>query len=140
MVLSSEQVAFFRDQGYLIAGELLNRDEVAALREKLDAALAGQSDTAGKAEYAATIENVSPADGGVLQVVNIWKQMTAFRKHHSHPKLVAMAKQLAGTDTIRLFHDQILSKPARTGRGRFPPKCSRAHWVLPLPELSSSRD
>lgn len=116
MTLSRQQVEFFHENGYLIAGELLNQSEVSVLREKLDAALRGDSDTSGKVEYAATIENVAPADGGVLQVVNIWKQMSAFRKHHSHPRLVSMAKQLTGSDTVRLFHDQILSKPARNGR------------------------
>ena len=97
-------------------------DSVRALSGKpmsaitLDAVLAGQSDTGGKVEYAETIEKKDPTQGGVLQVVNIWKQDTLFRRHHSNARLVAMGRQLTGSKTLRIFHDQILSKPPRLGR------------------------
>jgi ectoine hydroxylase-related dioxygenase (phytanoyl-CoA dioxygenase family) len=115
-MLSDEQVAFFHENGYVRGGKLLEAEQVAVLRERLDAVLAGQSDTGGKVEYAETIEKKDPAQGGVLQVVNIWKQDSLFRRHHSNERLVAMARQLTGSQTMRIFHDQILSKPPRLGR------------------------
>ncbi|HOA71977.1 MAG TPA: phytanoyl-CoA dioxygenase family protein [Phycisphaerae bacterium] len=115
-MLTAEQVEFFHRNGYVRGGKLLELDEVHELRERLDAVLAGKSDTGGRVEYAATIENKDPAVGGVLQVVNIWKQDSVFRRHHSRPALVEMARQLTGTPVLRIFHDQILSKPPRNGR------------------------
>jgi len=115
-MLSQADVQFFRDNGYVRGGKLLELDEVEALRSRLDKCLAGESDTGRKAEYAATIENIDPTQGGVTQIVNIWKQDRLFGAHHSHAGLVAMARQLAGCETLRLFHDQILSKPARNGK------------------------
>lgn len=114
--LSTEQVRFFQENGYLVGGKLLEPDEVLQLRTRLDAVLAGESDTGEEAEYTATIENADPTQGGVTQVLNIWKQDSLFRRHHSHPRLVAMARQLTGAGTLRIFHDQILSKPPKNGK------------------------
>lgn len=115
-MLTPQEVQFFHQNGYVRGGKLLEPDEAYRLRDRLDEVLAGKSDTGGKVEYAATIENTDPAAGGVLQVVNIWKQDSMFRKHHSHPKLVEMGRQLTGASTLRIFHDQILSKPPRNGK------------------------
>ena len=115
-MLTQDQVAFFQQNGFVSGGKLLEPEQVAALRDRLDAVLAGQSDTGGKIEYAATLERKDSAQGGVLQVVNIWRQDSLFRRHHSHPRLVGMARQLTGSQTLRVFHDQILSKPPRVGR------------------------
>ncbi len=115
-VLSPQQVEFFHANGYVVGGKLLEPDEVIELRDRLDAVLAGRSDTGGKVEYAETLEKADPAQGGVLQVVNIWKQDSLFRRHHGRPRLKAMARQLSGSDTLRIFHDQILSKPPRNGK------------------------
>lgn len=115
-MLTAKQVEFFHQNGYLNAGKLLEPGEVAMLRDRLDAVLAGESDTGGKVEYAEPLNHKDPAQGGVLQVVNIWKQDSLFRKHHSRPPLVEMARQLTGSQTLRIFHDQILSKPPRNGR------------------------
>lgn len=115
-MLTHKDVDFFHANGYVRGGKLLEPDQVVRLRDRLDAVLAGASDTGGRVEYAATIENKDPAQGGVLQVVNIWKQDSLFRKHHSHPQLVEMGRQLSGSTVLRIFHDQILSKPPRNGR------------------------
>ena len=115
-MLTAEQVAFFKENGYVKGGKLLEPDEVVRLRDRLDAVLAGASDTGDKVEYAETLNKRDPAAGGVLQVVNIWKQDTLFRRHHSNLKLVESARQLTGASTLRIFHDQILSKPPKNGR------------------------
>lgn len=115
-MLTERQVQFFKDNGYVIAGKVLEDDEVAALREHLDACLRGESNTGGKAEYASTIEDKHEQDGGVFQIINIWKQDSTFRAHHSRPEIVEMGKQLTGADSLRIFHDQILSKPANNGK------------------------
>ena len=115
-MLSGRQIEFFHANGYAVGGKLLEDHQVAVLRERLDAVLSGESDTGGRVEYADTIEHADPAAGGVLQVINIWKQDSLFRRHHSHPTLVAMARALTRSQTLRIFHDQILSKPPRNGR------------------------
>jgi hypothetical protein len=42
-MLTTEQIEFFRENGYLIVGQILTDDEVTALRERADWIASGQA-------------------------------------------------------------------------------------------------
>ena len=45
----------------------------------------------------------------------MWEAEPAFREHLYHDTIVPMVAQLMGTDTVRVWHDQMQLKPARIG-------------------------
>lgn len=62
-MLTQADVEFYHRYGYVRGGTLLEADEVVTLRERLDAVLAGASDTGDRVEYVETIEHADPAQG-----------------------------------------------------------------------------
>jgi ectoine hydroxylase-related dioxygenase (phytanoyl-CoA dioxygenase family) len=51
----------------------------------------------------------------VLQIVNAWEAEEAFYRYLFHPVLTESAAQLMGTDTVRVWHDQVQYKPPFKG-------------------------
>ena len=109
--LTDEQVQSFRANGFLNYGRVLTDAQLSGLRQSLDRVLSGQS--------AASPEAISNIGGGsqsvVTQVVNVWEAEPAFRDHLFHPVIVPLVAQLMGTDTVRVWHDQMQLKPPRIG-------------------------
>ena len=130
-MLTEPQISSFRRDGHLIAGRVLTDEQLVELRAALDAVLAGQSenspelfrDLAGGESYDAYDEHAAsakareiPGDHGtMIQIVNIWEAEPAFLRHLHHPSITQMAAELIGTDTLRVWHDQIQYKPPRGG-------------------------
>jgi phytanoyl-CoA hydroxylase len=110
-MLTDEQVQSFRENGFLNYGRVLTDEQLDALRESLARVLNGES--------AASPEAITNIGGGensvVTQIVNVWEAEPAFRAHLSHAAIVPMAAQLMGTDTVRVWHDQMQLKPPRIG-------------------------
>jgi ectoine hydroxylase-related dioxygenase (phytanoyl-CoA dioxygenase family) len=110
-MLSNEQIRSFRENGFLPVGKVLDDEQVESLRAALAAVMEGQS--------AARPERITNMTGNpdqvVVQVVNIWAADPRFRAHAANPTLCAMAAQLMATDVVRVWHDQIQYKPARSG-------------------------
>ena len=106
--LTDEQVQSFRENGFLNYGRVLTDEQLSALRKSLDRVLSGRS--------GASPEAISNIGGGansvVTQVVNVWEAEPAFREHLSNPVIVPLVAQLMGTDTVRVWHDQMQLKPA----------------------------
>lgn len=108
-ILTDEQISFFRANGYLNYGPVLTEQEVSDLREGLDAVLAERS-----AAYVSDLGKQDPSNT-ILQIVNMWRENEAFRRHIYNPTITAMIAQLIGCDTIRVWHDQMQMKPPRVG-------------------------
>jgi phytanoyl-CoA hydroxylase len=110
-MLSEEQVAQFRKTGFLKAGRVMPDAEADALCERLWAVMEGRTEKQPEANrnMRGSEENV------VIQVVNIWEADDLFREHLYNPAICAMAAQLIGTDTLRVWHDQIQYKPPKVG-------------------------
>ncbi len=110
-MLTDEQVQSFRANGFLNYGRVLTDEQLDALRESLARVLRGDS--------AASPEAITNIGGGensvVTQVVNVWEAEPAFREHLSNETIVPMVAQLMGTDTVRVWHDQMQLKPAFIG-------------------------
>ena len=112
-MLTDEQIQSFRENGYLNYGPVLTPEELQGLREALARCKAGDSPQAAEAN-----RNASWAQEQgfvVTQIVNIWQAENAFYHHLFHDRIVKMAAQLIGDDTIRVWHDQMQEKPALHG-------------------------
>jgi phytanoyl-CoA hydroxylase len=110
-MLSEEQVAQFREIGFLRGPRVYSEAEADALRERMFAVMEGRSAAAPEANrnMRGDPENV------VIQIVNIWEADDLFREHLYQPEICAMTAQLIGTDTLRVWHDQVQYKPPRVG-------------------------
>jgi ectoine hydroxylase-related dioxygenase (phytanoyl-CoA dioxygenase family) len=114
-MLTPEQVAAYREQGFVATTEpLLTDAEVERLRRALDEVIAGTSPSEPE-----LLRNLAGGDlygdAVVVQIVNIWRAHPAFAEHLRRPDLVEMVAQLCPTDTLRVWHDQIQYKPPTVG-------------------------
>jgi ectoine hydroxylase-related dioxygenase (phytanoyl-CoA dioxygenase family) len=112
--LTEEQIALFRHQGFLNYTErVLTDDELTEMRAALSRVVNGTSEKSSEAN-----RNISwGQDKGyvVQQIVNIWEAEDAFKAHLFNDRIVSMVAQLIGTDTLRVWHDQVQIKPAYHG-------------------------
>ncbi|MGW0364038.1 phytanoyl-CoA dioxygenase family protein [Streptomyces sp. NPDC002990] len=96
MELSEEGVAHYRRHGFVRVPGVLSAAEAAGYA-RAAAELPGASST-------------GPEMRAFRQYVNVWRTSAALRALTLHPKLSALAHQLAGVP-LRLWHDQVLVKP-----------------------------
>jgi ectoine hydroxylase-related dioxygenase (phytanoyl-CoA dioxygenase family) len=112
-MLTDEQVASFRENGFLNYGPVLTKEEVSELKEALERTLEGKSDAKPEA-----LRNISAGSGEgnvVTQIVNIWEAEPAFHRHLYNDRIVPLVARLIGTDTVRVWHDQVQVKPPKIG-------------------------
>jgi ectoine hydroxylase-related dioxygenase (phytanoyl-CoA dioxygenase family) len=103
--LSDEQIDFYRRNGYIQLFSVLTPAELAGARAALEDANRMQLDarhhtSAGRPEY----ERI------FVQKVNLWTVHEGMRKYVHSRKLAEIARRLARTNRIRLWHDHALIK------------------------------
>lgn len=110
-MLTDEQIATFRHQGFLNYGPVLSPEETEEMRAALERTIEGRSQ--------AQPERIANLGGGensvVIQIVNMWEAEPSFRNHLFNERIVGMISQLMGTDTVRVWHDQVQVKPPKIG-------------------------
>jgi ectoine hydroxylase-related dioxygenase (phytanoyl-CoA dioxygenase family) len=105
--LTPEQVEAFRSDGAICVRQLLSPDEVALLRAGIDANLAAPSPRAKVASR--------PGDPGFfIEDFCNWQHNPAYRRVVFESPLAALAGELTGSRTIRLYHDHMLTKEPGT--------------------------
>lgn len=110
-LITSDEVVFFRRNGYLQARPLLRSGAVEKLRSALQSILEGRS-----AKQPELSHNMTGDDENVvIQVVNAWEVEPAFEAHLYNPELTGAVATLMGADTVRVWHDQVQYKPPRNG-------------------------
>ena len=112
--LTEEQVAFFREEGYLANVRLLSDEQVDALNEELTAI----TDPAhpGNALFYEFHSNESADPNAVLfHSLGHWRITSGFHDVLWNPAFVMAASQLLGNTSVRFWHDQLFCKPARHG-------------------------
>lgn len=126
--LSPEQLAFYRENGYLQIRNLLTPEEVARIKAAMYRAIENQKKA--QAERADSVKNSdlekNPAvtDAKAVdfyskvfeQRVNIWEFDPEMREITQDPRFGEIARQLTGAQAIRLFHDHALIKHAGDSR------------------------
>ncbi len=117
-----EQVAFFRENGFVHLRNVLPLDELRAARAAVLAKVEemtreslplDQRDTYGKA---------------FLQVMNLWRHCEAVRRFACDVRLARIAAELMGCSGTRLYHDQALFK--EPGGGVTPWHADQYYWPL----------
>ncbi len=120
--LNQDQVAHFREYGYLRIGALLDCDLVENLRDEYDRIFA-EAGADGRYRNLAIsdtddIDAKADAPGQMLQITQMCERSILFRKLLYDNRIVDIVEDLMGPN-IQLFHDQALYKPARTGESVF---------------------
>jgi len=109
MVLTAEQRERFARDGFLPYGRILEAEETAALREEYDRVFA-------EAGAAGAVRNLSNEEDEqqMLQLLQVCERSLPFRRLLYDARILDVIEDLIGPN-ILLFHDQALSKPARSG-------------------------
>jgi ectoine hydroxylase-related dioxygenase (phytanoyl-CoA dioxygenase family) len=128
--LTLEQIAFYRDNGFVVIADFLTADELATWRQHVDAAVAHRTNR----RLAKSDERSGDSyyDNVFIQRVNLWQDNAGMRELMIDARLGKLAADLAGVDGIRIWHDQALIKQ---------PWGNPTAWHLDNPYWSfSSRD
>lgn len=113
-VLTPEQVALYRREGMLNAGQVLTAAQVDELRAELERVMRDHRDAAKPQPF--RLSNLTGDESKpVWQIVNIWQASEAFRDLVHNPLVVGAVQQASGASGLRLWHDQIQYKPAQRG-------------------------
>lgn len=108
--LTSEQIASYRQNGFVHHPGFLSTEEVAELKEAVLTAVAAM----GKAKVAGggadMQEGDSYYDKVFTQRLNLWRINGTVKKFMLNPDLGRMLCQLAGVEGFRVWHDQALIK------------------------------
>lgn len=120
-MISQEQVDYFAENGYLRYGRVLNMAEVEAMRDGLDNVIAIESAGGDDSEVefkfghrrGAMMEDASEEQPkrAITQYVNMFKREDIYEQVLHHPVISGVACALLNTPRVRLWHDQIISKP-----------------------------
>ncbi len=106
-------IAFFKQNGYWVAPQLLDEARLERLREHMERVYAGQFET-GRAPYNGYW---TPEQGNGLRKTDNshWADLE-LRALATDPVIGEIASLLMGADSIRLWHDQLLFKPGNPDR------------------------
>jgi ectoine hydroxylase-related dioxygenase (phytanoyl-CoA dioxygenase family) len=105
--VTSALVSDWRRDGAVCVRQLLSADEVALLREGIDANLAAPSPRAKVASRAGD-------PGFFIEDFCNWQDNPAYRRVIFESPLAAAAGLLTGSESIRLYHDHMLTKEPAT--------------------------
>src|SRR5687767_6917439 len=112
-MLSPKEVEQFQRDGFLNGGLALDEKQVEVLRSELARIIEHHDTLEVKPVW---FHNLSANDQTpVWHIVNIWQSSEPFRALLHHPKIVEDIAQLSGASTLRVWHDQIIYKPAASG-------------------------
>jgi len=117
MKIDSE--SFERDGHILIRG-IASPEEIARYRPAIEAAVTSMKD-----DRQARIDDYSKL---FTQVTNVWRLSEQAKAIVFSRRFAAVAAQLLGVDSVRLYHDQALFKPP--GGDRTPWHQDRYYWPL----------
>jgi ectoine hydroxylase-related dioxygenase (phytanoyl-CoA dioxygenase family) len=112
-MLSEGQLRQFRDEGYLHGVRLLDDRQIDALREQLAEMVLPNHE--GREFFYEYHSNESAAEQSTLfHALGAWRVRPAFHDILWNPAFAMAAYQLLGAP-VRMFHDQLFSKPAKHG-------------------------
>ncbi|HLK55924.1 MAG TPA: phytanoyl-CoA dioxygenase family protein [Chthonomonadaceae bacterium] len=117
-ILTPEQMEKFHRDGYLKFGRVIQAAAVKRLRAALDRVIAEEqtredySDLPPEFAYGHDRRGEDRQDvRAIHQFVNMWKVVPEYRQVLQNPKITGAIRELMGVERIRLWHDQVISKP-----------------------------
>lgn len=115
---SGEDVAFYRENGFWISPPILAGDVLDAAERGMDRHYAGQVDHVLPGDPEGRMWGWRPDDGDVLRKNDYASlRVGELARLVRQPVIAECAARLSGAREIRLWHDQLLYKPARRGQG-----------------------
>ena len=140
-MISPEQIGFFHDNGYLKFGRILDSKQVEEMRAGLDRVLeleaAGGDDSHHEFGFGHRRGGEDYPEGRVItQFINMWKREAMYAHIMHHPVISGVVRALLDTPRVRLWHDQIISKPPGDN-GHFEFHQDFYLWPLGEPRLVS---
>jgi ectoine hydroxylase-related dioxygenase (phytanoyl-CoA dioxygenase family) len=115
--LTDEQLAFYRDNGYLLVKGLLTPEEAAAYRQECHD-LAARLSTAHNldATWGAARQGVAGAqETRILHCHDVQFHSAAFSKLIVHDRLTGIAAAIMGSPNVQLHHTKMFIKPPEKG-------------------------
>jgi phytanoyl-CoA hydroxylase len=112
-LLTPDEIASYRDNGFLVVDELLDGDELAEWQGAVQDAVANRTTRLPGGDVEA--EGLEGDDSVYVQRLNLWKTSPPLGALLRDPRIGALAAQLEGVDSIRLYHDQALIKEPCSG-------------------------
>ena len=106
--VTSEQVRFYQDRGYILIEDFLTPDELEQWREAVSEAVEARESRRLADREAAGSDNYY--DNVFVQRINLWQDNDKVRQLMLDERLGRMAAKLAGVDGVRIWHDQALWK------------------------------
>jgi ectoine hydroxylase-related dioxygenase (phytanoyl-CoA dioxygenase family) len=104
-LLTDEQIAFYRENGFIRLDNILSPDELDELRQYMNELMSSSGDRA--------VDN-SASRGAYYRVlnqrVNGWRDHGGYSRYAFHPRFAEVARQLTGAQGIAFFHDHALLK------------------------------
>ena len=109
--LTSEQIASYRENGFLIIEDFLNESELETWRSAVDEAVSLRDRNRLPEGSYHLARKVTADDEAVFrQRINLWMDHVGVRALMLDGRLGKMAADLEGVDGIRIWHDQVLTK------------------------------
>ena len=144
-MVTQEQVDFFQENGYVKFGRVLDSDGVEAMRAGLDAVieleLTEGDDSSPEFKYGHDrkqdrLNRGSGHPRAIHQYVNMWKRESSYEAAIHNPLIAGTARALLDTPEVRLWHDQVISKPPHDN-GHFGFHHDFFFWPLSPPNIVS---
>jgi ectoine hydroxylase-related dioxygenase (phytanoyl-CoA dioxygenase family) len=144
-VLTAEEVERFYRDGYLKYRRVLDDAAVQRLRDALDEVIAEElsrdepPDRPPEFAFGHDRKASAVADRpkrAIHQFVNMWKVSPEFREVLHNPQVVGAVRELMGVERVRLWHDQLISKPPGDN-GHFACHHDFYFWPLDRPTMVS---
>ena len=111
--LTDDQVAFFRDNGYLAGVRILSDDQVEILRAEVEQLM--DPSHPGRSLFHEYHSNESTDPNRVLfHALGAWRVLPGFHDLLWNPSFLVPASQLLD-GSVRFWHDQLFCKPAQHG-------------------------
>jgi len=112
--LSSEQIEFFNEYGYLSNVKMLELNQVEQLKKELEE-IVDPSHPKNSLFYEFHSNESADQDSVLFHSLGHWRITEGFHDVLWNPRFVVAASQLLGTRAIRFWHDQLFCKPALHG-------------------------
>ena len=113
--VTSEQIEFFRENGYLHYGPILADEELRGLRDEVMRFVRQEKTSAIRRDLGGA-DNGPVGGENFLQLVGLWRSSDVVRAAALDGKRAAVAAGLLGVDGVRLLSDMVLNKPGHGSR------------------------
>lgn len=128
--LKDEQIAFFRENGYIKLKNVLSPDVIAHYGREISRKVKELNTLDLPMDKRTTYQKA------FLQIMNIWTKSDLVKEFVMGKRLGKLAADLMGVSGVRLYHDQALYKEA--GGGVTPWHADQYYWPLATPETCTA--